>query len=87
MIVLIYVIKIFRISIKISVLAPKKFRHTFSQKVHILLDARVSKSSRAWTRALRVDSYRADKLLASRQFTRPKSVHAITLENDRCKRA
>jgi hypothetical protein len=28
-----------------------------------------------------------NKLLASRQFTRPKSVHATTLENDRCKRA
>ncbi len=35
--------------------------------------------------ALRVDSNNADKLLTSRQFTRPKSVHATALENDRCK--
>ncbi len=52
----------------------------------ILLDTRVFKSSQTWTRALRVDCTTQIKLLASRQFTRPKSVHATTLENDRCKK-
>jgi hypothetical protein len=55
----------------------------FSQ-MYILLDTRVFKSSQTWTRALRVDRTTQIKLLASHQFTRPKSVHATTLENDRC---
>jgi hypothetical protein len=52
----------------------------------ILLDTRVFKSSQTWTRALRVGRTTQIKLLASRQFTRPKSVHATTMENDRCKK-
>jgi hypothetical protein len=55
--------------------------------LYILLDTRVFKSSRTWTRALRVGRTTQIKLLASLQFTRPKSVHATTMENDRCKRA
>jgi hypothetical protein len=50
--------------------------------VCILLDARVPRVSVLGPVALRVDSNNVDKLLASRQFTRPKSVHATALKND-----
>jgi len=50
----------------------------------IVLDARVPRVPVLGPGALRVDSNNADKLLTSRQFTRPKSFHATTLENDRC---
>jgi hypothetical protein len=44
----------------------------------------VTKRSHTWTHCSK-GGFEQHKLLVSRQFTKPKSVHATTLENDRCK--